>query len=58
MYSAVKVNANGKPAQNRKGEVVFEENIREQGCANLEWLKRNKLTAESKPADWIDSLLH
>jgi hypothetical protein len=55
--STVKLNTRGKPVHDRKGQVMFEEEIREHGRANLEWLKCNKLTSESKPSEWIDALL-
>jgi hypothetical protein len=37
--------------------VVYEQAIREDGCANIEWLKQNKLTKDSQPSDWINALL-
>ena len=55
--TVAKVNNKGKPVFDRQGKLVYEQVIREDGCANLEWLKQNKLTPDSAPADWINALL-
>ena len=57
MTKVVKVNSRGKPAHDRHGQLLYEEVIREEGCADLDWLKKHKLTVESKPSAWINALL-
>jgi hypothetical protein len=37
--------------------LLYEEVIREEGCADLDWLKKHKLTVESRPSAWINALL-
>jgi hypothetical protein len=49
LATVVKQNNRGRPVFDRQGREVNEQVIREDGCANLEWLKKNKLTKESKP---------
>ncbi len=57
LATVVKQNRNGRPVFDRQGRVVYEQIIREDGCANIEWLKQNKLTKDSQPSDWINALL-
>ncbi len=57
MSPVVKHTSRGKPVYDRQGKLVYEEELREDGRANLEWLKQNKLTPDSKPAGWINALL-
>jgi hypothetical protein len=57
LATVVKLNNKGRPVFDRLGRAVYEQVIREDGCANLEWLKQNKLTQESHPSDWINALL-
>ena len=57
MSPVVKHTSRGKPVYDRQGKLVYEEVIREDGQANLDWLKQNKHTPDSKPADWMNALL-
>jgi hypothetical protein len=57
MTSSVKVNAHGKPLHGRNGQPIYQDEIRDEGRANIEWLKSKKLTSDSTPAQWIDALL-
>jgi hypothetical protein len=57
LATVVKQNRNGRPVFDRQGRAVYEQVIREDGCANIEWLKQNKLTKDSRPSDWINALL-
>ncbi len=58
-FPVMKDTSRGKAVCDRQGKLVLvcEEVIREGGWANLDWLKQNKLTHDSKPADWINALL-
>ncbi len=48
---------NGKLVKDRRGKVIKEQEIRNEGRANAEWLTKKKLTVESSPKDWVEALL-
>jgi hypothetical protein len=48
---------NGKLVKVRRGKQVTENEIRNEGRANLEWLKKNDLISNSPPETWIGALL-
>jgi hypothetical protein len=48
---------NGKLVKDRRGKQVTENEIRNEGQANPEWLKKNELTSNSPPEAWIGALL-
>jgi len=47
----------GKLIKVRRGKVIKEQEIRNEGRANAEWLTKKKLTVESSPEDWVEALL-
>lgn len=57
LATVVKRNSKGRPVFDRQGRLMHEQVIREDGCANLDWLQKNKLTEKSQPSDWINALL-
>jgi hypothetical protein len=48
---------NGKLVKDRRGNNVLETVVRTEGRANMDWLVKNKLTADSLPDKWIEPLL-
>jgi hypothetical protein len=57
LAKVVKVNNRGKPVHDRHGRLLCEEMVKEEGCPDLDWLKKHKLTADSRPSAWINALL-
>jgi hypothetical protein len=57
LAKVVKVTNRGKPVHHRHGRLLYDEVVREEGCPDLDWLKKHKLTIESRPSAWINALL-
>jgi hypothetical protein len=58
MSSVLKLGARGNPIKNKNGKAEqYENEVREKGRANLEWLKKENLTPDSKPHQWFEALL-
>lgn len=57
MSEIYETDRNGKVVKNRQGKIQTTSEIRYEGRANSEWLKKNKLTNKSKPSEWFEALL-
>ena len=58
MSSVLKLGARGNPIKNKNVKAEqYDNEVREKGRANLEWLKKENLTPDSKPHQWFEALL-
>jgi hypothetical protein len=57
MSEVVKLGVKGKPLKGKKGEVLYEKEVRKKGRANLDWIKMHGLTENSKPHEWFEAVL-
>jgi hypothetical protein len=47
----------GKPIKTRQGKVKTVQEIHTDGRPNSDWLKKHRLTKESKSSEWFEALL-
>jgi hypothetical protein len=57
MSKVVKLGQTGQPLKDRRGKVMYEKEIRNEGQANVPWLNKHKLTKESEHHEWLEALL-
>jgi hypothetical protein len=57
MSQVVKLGQRGQPLKDRRGQTLYEKEIRKEGRANVQWLNKHKLTADSEPHEWFEALL-
>jgi hypothetical protein len=57
MSEVYETDKKGKVVKNRQGKIKTKSEIRLDGRANSEWLKKNKLTEASKPSEWFEALI-
>jgi hypothetical protein len=57
MSQVVKLGQRGQPLKDRRGQTLYEKDIRKEGRANVQWLNKHKLTADSEPHEWFEALL-
>jgi hypothetical protein len=58
MSKVLKIGLKGNPIKEKNGKAEqYENEIREKGRANTDWLRKEKLTPDSKPHEWFEALL-
>jgi hypothetical protein len=56
MSKIVKIGARGHPLKGKKGETLYEVEVREEGRANNNWLRAYELTKFNAPHAWFEAL--
>jgi hypothetical protein len=57
MSKVIKIGIRGNPLKGKKGETLYENEVRTEGRANLEWLNMHGLTENSLPHEWFEAVL-